>query len=243
MTVDLTTDQYLDGRVSVVQPAKGYRAGTDAVMLAAAVDAKRGEHVLELGCGAGVASACLHARVPDCHIVSVERNSFYAELARKNLKNIVVEADLTKLPTPFSEQSFDHVMFNPPFFPSAGKGEHKLKEVAHVEDTPLRTWIEVAARRLKPRGQFVVIHRTDRLADLMVHMGGFGDVTLLPIVARAGREPKRFIVSARKGTSGPSRICPNFVMHDGDQHLGDGDDYSEQARTVLRNGQPIVMKK
>ena len=50
VNVDLKEDQYLNGRVTVFQPVKGYRAGTDAVMLAAAVDAKAGS----IGYGTGV---------------------------------------------------------------------------------------------------------------------------------------------------------------------------------------------
>ena len=198
---------------------------------------------MELGCGAGVASACLKWRVPDCFLTSVERECFYAELARRNLSSVVVEGDLTDLPQSVTDQSFDHVMFNPPFFQSAGRGEHELKLVAHVEDTPLAVWVDVARRRLKPKGSITVIFRTERLADLMISLDGFGDVIILPIVSRAGREAKRFILTARKATLGPSRILPDFVMHDGATHGADGDDYSDMARAVLRDGQPIIMKK
>lgn len=57
-------DQFLGGRLMVAQPKTGYRAGVDPVLLAASVPAVRGESVLELGCGVGVASLCLAARVP-----------------------------------------------------------------------------------------------------------------------------------------------------------------------------------
>ena len=52
---DLTEDGFLGGRLQILQPRKGYRAGTDPVLLAAAVPAQAGQSVLELGCGAGVA--------------------------------------------------------------------------------------------------------------------------------------------------------------------------------------------
>ena len=190
-----------------------------------------------------MASACFHWRVPDCQLTSVERDPFYVDLARQNLTTNVVEADLANLPISVVEQSFDHVMFNPPFFTHAGQGEHDLKRVAHVEETPIAAWVDVARKRLKPKGTMTVIHRVERLAEFMQLMDGFGDVTILPVVAREGREAKRFILSARKGSMGGSRICPDFVMHDGAEHGEDGDDYSARARSVLRDGQPIVMKK
>lgn len=240
---ELKRDEYLGGRVSVLQPVKGYRAGTDAVMLAAAVNAKSGQSVLELGAGAGVASACLKWRVPECVMTAVERDPFYADLARQNLDANLVQADLASLPKEVSDQSFDFVMFNPPFFRHEGKGEHELKKTAHVEETPLETWVEVARKRLRPKGHLIAIHRAERLAELVTHLHGMGDVTILPIAARAGHEAKRFIISARKGGAGPSRILPSFVMHKGDAHLSDADDYSDAAQAVLRDGAAISLNK
>ena len=40
---------FLGGRLRLWQPARGYRSGADAVMLAAACPARPGERVLELG--------------------------------------------------------------------------------------------------------------------------------------------------------------------------------------------------
>ena len=50
-----TDDAFLGGRVQVLQPRKGFRAGLDAVMLAAAVPARAGDRVCELGAGVGTA--------------------------------------------------------------------------------------------------------------------------------------------------------------------------------------------
>ena len=77
-------DAFLGGRLVLRQPARGYRAGADAVMLAAACPARAGERVLELGCGAGVALFCLGARVPGLDLTGLERQPGMAELARHN---------------------------------------------------------------------------------------------------------------------------------------------------------------
>ena len=101
---DLTRDAFLDGRVQAWQPRAGYRAATDPVLLAAAVPARAGQSVLELGCGVGVASLCLAARVPGLEMTGVEVQAEYAALARRNAAENgaalqVVEADLEALPT------------------------------------------------------------------------------------------------------------------------------------------------
>jgi tRNA1(Val) A37 N6-methylase TrmN6 len=53
---EITTDGFLGGRLTIAQPVAGYRAAADPVLLAAAVQARPGQAVLDLGCGAGVAS-------------------------------------------------------------------------------------------------------------------------------------------------------------------------------------------
>ena len=95
---DLTCDAFLGGRLNIWQPAKGYRAGVDPVFLASAVNARSGQHVLELGCGVGVAALAL-ARRCAVRVTGVELQAPYAELARRNareneLEFAVVQGDL-----------------------------------------------------------------------------------------------------------------------------------------------------
>ena len=103
MAADTTRDAFLGGRVTALQPRRGFRASTDAVFLAAACPAQPGARVLELGCGVGVPALCLAARVPGLGLTGVEQQACYAELARRNaaLNDAaleVVTADLAALP-------------------------------------------------------------------------------------------------------------------------------------------------
>ncbi len=79
----LTDDAFLGGRLQILQPEKGYRAGIDAVFLAACIPAVDGETIFEAGIGAGVAAMCLLARNPLLHITGIELNSRYAVLCGK----------------------------------------------------------------------------------------------------------------------------------------------------------------
>jgi len=81
---DYTEDHLLNGRVALRQPRQGFRAGLDAVLLAAFVPARPGEAVLEAGSGSGAAFLCLGARVPGLGIRAVEREPAMAALARDN---------------------------------------------------------------------------------------------------------------------------------------------------------------
>lgn len=246
---DLTTDGFLGGRVRILQPRTGYRAATDPVLLAAAVAVTTGQEVLELGTGAGVASLCLSARVPGLRLTALELQSAYADLARRNadangVALEVIEGDVAAPPASLRTRSFDHVMANPPYY-SDGAGTAAAdagREAALREVTPLDHWIDLALRRLRPGGWLWIIQAADRLPDLCAALQArAGDVVVLPIVPRQGRRAGRVILRARKGGKGPFRLASPFVMHDGDTHQADGDDYAAAARAVLRDGADLIL--
>lgn len=244
---ELTHDGFLGGRLYVWQPVKGYRAGNDPVILAASCPARPGQSVLELGCGAGVASLCLATRVPDLELSAIERQAEYAALARRNgseagLGLSVFEGDLVDMPEGLKRQSFDHVIANPPFF-APGKGSAAARadrEEARREETPLAEWITAAYRRLKPKGWLTLIQTVERLPDCLSALSGFGDVSVLPLQPRVGREAGRVILRARKGTRGPFRLLAPILIHEGAGHDGDRDSYSAAMTAVLRDGAALV---
>ncbi|MDO5657198.1 MAG: methyltransferase [Paracoccus sp. (in: a-proteobacteria)] len=239
-------DGFLGGRLRIEQPARGYRAGADAVMLAAACPALAGQAVLELGCGAGVASLCLDARVPGLELSGLERDGFYAELARRNAAANgavlrVVEGDLAAMPGELRAQVFDHVIANPPYFGPGQPSPDPARAMARHEETELDQWIDAALRRLRPGGHLTMIHLAARLGAILAGLQArAGGVAVLPIAARHGRDAGRVIVIARKGARAPLRLLAPFVMHMKPSHSGDGDDLSPAAQAVLRHGAPIL---
>jgi len=244
---ELREDGFLGGRLRILQPARGYRAGADAVMLAAACPARAGDEVLELGCGAGAALLCLGARVGDLRLAGLELQPDYAELARRNAAANAIpvelhEGDLARMPAALRGRSFDHVIANPPYFldgppaPDAGRGR------ARHEITPLPLWIEAGLRRLRPGGWITLIQRADRLAAILAALAGpAGAITILPVAAREGREAGRVIIAARKGARGPLRLLSPFVMHAKPLHSADEQDLTAAAQAVLREAAALSL--
>lgn len=237
----LTRDAFLGGKVVLLQPQQGYRAGVDAVLLAASVPAQSGQSVLELGCGVGAAILCLGARVTGLRLSGVEREPLFADLARRNGGDTldVIEADLGDLPLAVRQRQFDHVIANPPYFErhASVQSQDPKREAAHGEHTPLATWVRTASKRLSPKGQAHFIHLAERLPDILGAMPhDLGSVEVLPISARLGRAPDRVLVRARKNGRGAFKLHAPLVMHQGEKHLADGDSYTPQIRAVLRNG-------
>jgi len=247
---DLTDDGFLGGRLRVLQPRRGYRAATDPVFLAAAVAAHTGQSVLELGCGAGVASLCLGARVPGLVQAGLELQPAYADLARRNaarnrLALEVLEGDLATMPAALRARCFDHVIANPPYYPT-GCGTAAAdpgRETAQREATPLADWVAAGLRRLHPGGWLTIIQEAQRLPDLLAALqGGAGSITALPLVARAGRPAGRVIVQARKGGRGRFVLAAPLVLHDGAAHDGDRDNHSDMAAAILRKGAALEIR-
>lgn len=241
---DVTRDGFLGGRLTILQPKEGYRAGIDAVLLAASVRARPGQSVLDLGCGVGVAALCLGWRVQGLRLCGLEMQVRYAALARKNAeKNGIAfevhDGDLSKMPAALRQQSFDHVVANPPYYrvgarsPSRDPG----RETAHGERTPLAVWIDAATRRLAPRGTLSVIQRADRLPDLLAALDSrLGSVQVLPIQPRTAQPAGLILLTARKSGKGGFELRSPLILHEGLRHEKDAESYRESVRAVLRDG-------
>lgn len=238
---DVTYDAFLGGQLHLYQPRQGYRAGVDAVLLAASVQAQPGQSVLELGCGVGAAILCLNARVPGLKLTGVEVLAENAALARRNggAALEVVTADLAEMPLHLRQRQFDHVLANPPYFDRAASvsSDDQAREAAHGEHTPLQKWVKIAGKRLSPKGRACFIHRAERLPDLIRALpADLGSVEVLPLAPRIGRAAELIILRARKNGRAAFRLHSTFVMHQGAAHGEDADSYVPALRAVLREG-------
>lgn len=245
--IETRDDAFLGGRLHIRQPLKGYRAGADPVFLAASVPAMAGQSVLELGAGVGTAMLCLMVRVPGLSVMGVERDPGYAALARENCAQLgsggeIIEADIADLPANVRDQSFDHVLFNPPFFnrTSSSSAPDAAREIGRGGDVTFETWVDVALRRTIPGGQITFIHRIECLPQALTSLKDrSGDIHILPLQPRRDRPAKLFVLKAKKGSKAAFRLCPSLVLHKGDRHVADGDSYTDAANAILRGAAPL----
>ncbi len=235
MSGALSEDRFLGGSVLVRQMLTGFRAGLDAVMLAAAVPAQTGDDVLELGAGAGAASLCLAWRVPGVRIKGMEIDPGLAQLAHANAQENglsgrvgFVAADVFALPLCY-RRPFDHVFCNPPYHDEAETPPDPARARALHDQGKLHSWLTAGMKRTVSGGTFTAILRADRLGEALAALPDRG-VLIFPLWPRAGVAAKRVILQARQGLRAPVQELPGLVLHEADGR------YTEEVDAVLRGG-------
>jgi tRNA1(Val) A37 N6-methylase TrmN6 len=241
----MTEDAFLGGQVRLRQPVEGYRAAIDPVLLAASVDAGPGQRVLEVGTGHGAAAICLAHRVPDCAVTGIEIQPALVRLANDNarLNGLsssvqVMVGDLVRPLPRIAAGGFDHVMANPPYLdaPRADVSPDAARAAANVEGgADLSEWIAFMLRMVRSKGTITLIHRADRLGDILsLLQGQAGEVVVFPLWPKQGIAAKRVIVRARKGIRTPLSMSAGLVMHE------DNGGYTAAADEILRGGANVI---
>ena len=247
----VTEDAFLGGQVMVRQPKSGYRAGLDAVFLAASVPSGCVQicRVLDLGAGVGTVGLCVAARCMQAQVTLLEREPQLAMLAAENIVLNRLEARVRVVNTAIGSSAealtghdvyadgFDHVLANPPYH-GEGRGTaaaDALKAASHaMPEEGLDDWVRFMARMAAPGGTATMVHKADALpAILSAFAGRFGGVRVLPIYPREGEVANRVIVQGIKGSRAPMVLLPGFVLH------AEGNAFTCAAQAVLRQGAEI----
>lgn len=249
-TPDLTLDALFGGRVKLLQPKGGHRAGTDAVLLALAAPERRAARFLDIGAGTGAVGLMAATRNPHWHGVLLESEEQLAALAARNIDLNGLEAQLTaqccdlfakpKLPDALQ---VDLILTNPPFF-QAGfvrVSPDDAKAKAHVFLQPHHTlegWVASALRYLASAGDFVMIVPPACLPRVMpVLSAKLGGLCLMPVQPKAGKSATRLLLRGIKGSKAPLTLAPPLIVHD------DNGTFTPQAARWHAGEEPVPWPK
>ncbi len=226
--LDFTDDRFLGGRLLIRQPAKGHRLGTDALLLAAASAAEG--RIADIGSGAGLVGLALALRGAR-EAVLIERDAVFAACAAANAEGAglpgvrLIRADVFSrqafLREPaLADQSFDAVATNPPYDQSirSRRTPSALKLAAHaMAGGTLADWLAASVRLLRDGGTLTLIHRADRIADVLAGLPRrAGGVCVRPVFPRKGAAATRILVRATAGSKAALTLLPPFVLHGAD---------------------------
>jgi tRNA1(Val) A37 N6-methylase TrmN6 len=227
---ETTDDAVLGGRLVLRQPKRGHRVGHDAILLAAATDARVGEHAIELGAGVGAAGLALTQRVAGVTVTLVEIDPALAALASANAERngLGDRVRIAVLDVAASENEFSdagvpvgtaaRVLMNPPFNDPARQNvsPDPTRRLAHAAPKEtLELWMRRAASLLAPSGVLTLIWRADGLADVLVAAASdFGAIAILPVYPRPEATAIRVLVRATKGSRAPLMVMPGLTLND-----------------------------
>ena len=246
-SLGLTSDDFLGGRLTLNQPAKGYRVTSDSVFLSAALNIKKSDRVLDVGAGTGAILSCLCARkqqLPrEVTLCGVEMQKELLNLAVQNADENIkyFEGNLFTNIEGIEPNSFHQVVSNPPYYDkgSVTASPYQTKALAHGKNMDdLKLWVERCVRLLRPKGHITLVHRADRLDDILTALNDkCGSAIVYPLFSNQGEAANRVIIRAQKGAKGLLSLKSGLIVHKSNG------DYSEEAENILRHAHELDIEK
>ena len=200
----------------VIQDPKKFCFGMDAVLLSGFARVKKGETVLDMGTGTGIIPILLRARTEGDHFTGLEIQEECARMAERSVAYNgldseigIVQGDIKEAAEIFGAASFHVVTCNPPYM----IGAHGLRNpdipkaiARHEVLCTLEDVVSQAAKVLKDRGRFYMVHRPFRLTEIMNVLTKYKlePKRMQLVYPYIDREPNMVLIEALKG--GNSRI-------------------------------------
>lgn len=195
----------------IIQDPDRFCFGMDAVLLSGFARAKEGDQVLDLGTGTGIIPILMEAKTKAAHFYGLEIQPDSADMAFRSVrlndltpKIDIITGDIKEADSLFGAASFDVVTCNPPYMtehhgltnPKAPKAIARHELLCTLEDV-----IRVSSKLLKPGGNFFMVHRPFRLADIVVLLRRY---RLEPkrmkfVYPFVDKEPNMVLIEANRG--------------------------------------------
>ncbi|MGI6776650.1 MAG: tRNA1(Val) (adenine(37)-N6)-methyltransferase [Acetivibrionales bacterium] len=166
--------------LKLIQKKDAFCFGIDAVLLANFADVRKDSRVIDLGTGTGIIAILLAAKTGAKEVVGLEIQDEMCEMALRSVKlnNLedrvkIVNGNIKECVEYFGSSQFDVVVSNPPYMahgrglvnPSDTKAVSRHEILCTLEDV-----VQVASRLLITSGQFAMVHRPERIADVLCLM-------------------------------------------------------------------------
>lgn len=234
--------EYLPNGFTLELAEGTFPLSTDSMVLGNFVRLQRNARILDLGAGCGTLGLLLCAQRSDCAVTGVELDDAAHRCAQENIRRNTLEgrmesicADLRTVPSLFPAGSFTCCISNPPYF--SGGPASKQTPLARREDCCSSAELfQAAAWALKFGGDFYLVHRPERLAELIARAAekGFeakqlrmlrhrenGPISLILLQFRKGAKPGLIIDEAYLwNSSGEPSDLYKEIYHIQEAHYG-----------------------
>jgi tRNA1(Val) A37 N6-methylase TrmN6 len=210
----------------LIQKNNTFKFGVDAVLLADFAEIKKSEHVLEMGTGTGIIPILLHAKKQPASITALEIQEDMADMARRSIKYnkleeriSILHMDLKEAPERLGKAKYDCVVTNPPYVKrEAGiNNPEESKAIARFEIAcTLQDVVSTAKELLQPGGKLFMVHRADRLADIVYEMRsqGIEPKRIRFVHSNAGKRPHLILIEGTRGGRPELKFMDPLYIYD-----------------------------
>lgn len=236
--------------LKVIQNPRGFCFGIDAILLANFVILKKNEKIIDLGTGTGVIPILLAGKSTGTTFKAIEIQKEVAEMAERSVKLNglenrikVLDIDLKEVPGYLPVNTFDVVTSNPPYMHPEGllnPDDHKAIS-RHEVRCSLEDVIQTASRMLKHHGRFYMVHRPQRLVDIMVLCRQYKlePKSLRFIHPKEKQKPNLLLVECRKAARPELRILDPLIVYGEDGKYTAEIHEIYQKTSLMKGGETI----
>lgn len=195
----------------IIQDSNRFCFGMDAVLLSTFAKANAGDAVLDMGTGTGIIPILMAGKTNASKFMALEIQEESADMARRSValnqledRITVVDGDIKQAREIFLPASFDVVTCNPPYM----IGQHGIVNpespmaiARHEILCTLEDVISQAAKVLKPGGNFYLVHRPFRLAEIMTTLAKYKlePKRMQLVYPFVDKEPNMVLIEANRG--------------------------------------------
>jgi tRNA1Val (adenine37-N6)-methyltransferase len=210
----------------LIQKDDGFKFGVDAVLLADFADVKNKDKVVEMGTGTGIIPILLCAKKQAENVTALEIQEDMAEMAQRSMKYNkleervkVLHMDMKEAPEKLGKALYDCAVTNPPYVRKEGgiPNPQETKAIARFElACTLREVVATAKALLRPAGKLFMVHRADRLVDILYEMRvqGLEPKRLRFVHSSVGKRPHLILIEGARGGRPELRLMDPLYIYD-----------------------------
>ncbi len=238
MEIELNENEKIEDlqfkNLKIIQNKKGFCFGIDSILLSDfSKKIKENAKVLDLGTGTGIIATLLCGKTKLKEIIGIEIQKEVYEMAKKSIKLNklenkfkIINEDILNLKKIFEKNSFDVIVTNPPYKKKGTgiKNEEKKKIISRHETTAtLEDFIKVSQELLKDKGEFYMVHRPERLVDILTAMRSYKiEPKIIKFVySNKNSESKLILIKGIKNAKPFLKIEKNLYIYDDDGNYTD----------------------
>lgn len=209
----------------IIQNSEKFCFGMDAVLLSGFAKVKDGEKVLDLGTGTGIIPILLEAKTNASHISALEIQEESVDMARRSVawnhledKITIHQGDIKKASEIFGAATFDVVTCNPPYMigqhgisnPDDAKAIARHEVLCSLDDV-----VREAAKVLKPGGNFFMVHRPFRLAEIITTLVKYKlePKRMQLVYPYVDKEPNMVLIEANRGGKSRMTVMKPLIVY------------------------------